>query len=154
MKSIFHPLMLCLLFMSFCVSFSNAQNADATMIPVYNEGRNVLSKLEQEDYTVVRIEYDLVFKEFSKNTYRQLFQNKNYSVYCFGDSSRIKDLDIVVYQQKNNEWIEVAKDNSTNAVSSVNIHPDQTGYYKIEIKLFQCVGDYTGGHYGLIIAYN
>ena len=159
---------LTLLFAFFCVSvFANAQSGSSsgsssssgsatpaastntrTVSEIMTKLNRMVDLAEAGGNEVVRTEVDLISTE--KTTIRSLSEGWTYTIMAAG-SSRIEDLDIVVYKLTDGEWIEVGKDADHSSVAAVVIKPTATGQYKVVVKAYKFKSGNTVGHYSLII---
>lgn len=122
-----------------------------SMSSIVDKSSNLVSYIEKEhDLEVVRIEMDILHD--SKSTIRNLQTGWNYIIVAFGDE-RFKDIDVKVYKRLGGDWTLVKKDNDSSSVAMVDISPEYTSDYKIEIIAYSFEPGYDVGHYGLIIAH-
>lgn len=128
-----------------------AQSSEVTMMPILNQTADKILEIEEDYNTIVRMEFDIVFKGSAKSTFRDLYSTRTYYFQAFGDNNRIEDVDIVVYQKEGDEWIEIAKDNSENSEATLQFKPSKNANYKINITAYKFKDGYTAGHYGLVI---
>jgi len=119
-----------------------------SMEPILAAARPLVEEIEDGDFEIVRMEYDLVFSE--KSTYRTLFDGWTYGIAAFGDY-RIKDIDLSVYKKSNGRWKLVEEDAENDDVATVTIKPRTKEEYKIVVSVYKFNKGYNVGHYGLMI---
>ena len=119
-----------------------------SMEPILAAARPLVEEIEDGDFEIVRMEYDLVFSE--KSTYRTLFEGWTYGIAAFGDY-RIKDIDLSVYKKSNGRWKLVEEDAENDDVATVTIKPRTKEEYKIVVSVYRFNKGYNVGHYGLMI---
>lgn len=119
-----------------------------SMEPILAAARPLVEEIEDGDFEIVRMEYDLVFSE--KSTYRTLFDGWTYGIAAFGDY-RIKDIDLSVYKKSNGRWKLVEEDAENDDVATVTIKPRTKEEYKIVVSVYRFNKGYNVGHYGLMI---
>ena len=119
-----------------------------SMEPILAAARPLVEEIEDGDFEIVRMEYDLVFGE--KSTYRTLFDGWTYGIAAFGDY-RIKDIDLSVYKKSNGRWKLVEEDAENDDVATVTIKPRTKEEYKIVVSVYRFNKGYNVGHYGLMI---
>lgn len=144
--------MICILAASVSFAQSDYSYLDnekgTSMEPILAAAKPLVEKIENENYEIVRMEYDLIFTE--KSTYRTLFEGYTYGIAAFGDY-RIKDIDISVYVKNRGDWKLVEEDAENDDVATVSIKPRYKEEYKIAISVYKFNKDYNVGHYGLMI---
>ena len=119
-----------------------------SMEPILAAAKPLVEEIEDGDYEIVRMEYDLIFGE--KSTYRTLFDGWTYGIATFGDY-RIKDIDVSVYVKNKGKWKLFKEDAENDDVATVSIKPREKEEYKIVISVFKFNKGYSVGHYGLMI---
>lgn len=145
MKNLSKFILLCF----FCIT-TIAGVAQSSMLPILDEGNAKIEELENNNNTIVHMEYDIVFKDNNKSIYRTLYNTRTYYFYAFA-SDRISDLDMELYQKIDDEWEKIKTDATASAHSFISFTPEVTGKYGLLIKGYEFVDDYTASHYGLII---
>jgi len=144
------PLILGLLFSlqvnSQCINGTNSY-------PIYKMGAQLVEQFDTEGSEIVRIEYDLVFT--SKETYRNLSPDWEYSIIGFADSG-VKDLDVKVYEYDKllDKWKLIAEDNSSEAYAIVTVRPTTDALYKVEVIVYEFKPGYTAARYGLMFVHD
>jgi len=119
-----------------------------SMEPILAAVKPLVEEIENKDFEIVRMEYDLIFDK--KSTYRTLYEGWTYGIAAFGDY-RIKDIDITVYIERKGKWKKIEEDAENDDVATVSIKPRSDEEYKIVISVYKFNRDYTVGHYGLMI---
>lgn len=120
----------------------------ASMEPILAAVKPLVEEIENKDFEIVRMEYDLIFDK--KSTYRTLYEGWTYGIAAFGDY-RIKDIDITVYIERKGKWKKIEEDAENDDVATVSIKPRSDEEYKIVISVYKFNRDYTVGHYSLMI---
>lgn len=121
---------------------------DVTMIPILKKSLDIIDIVENDnEMEIVRIEFDIVTD--SKETYRTLTSDYEYTIVAFGDD-RIKDIDVSLYRWNGEDWVLVKKDNDSKDIAVVSYKPRETATYKVVVSAFQYYRGYKAGHYGLI----
>ena len=129
----------------------NAQCVNGTKsYPLYKEGASIVNDLDEMGKEIVRIEYDLIFT--SKNTYRYLSPDWEYTFYTFGDEG-VEDIDIYLYEYDDllDEWTLVASDELDDYDALIKFRPDVYAEYRVEISVASFEDPYTVARYGLIV---
>jgi hypothetical protein len=129
--------------------YSYLDNDNGTsMEPILAAAKPLVENIENEDFEIVRMEFDLIFGK--KSTYRTLFDGWTYGIAAFGDY-RIKDIDLTIYKKSRGVWKKVDEDAENDDVATVSIKPRDKEEYKIEISVYKFNKGYSVGHYGLMI---
>lgn len=81
---------------------------------------------------------------------RTLHQGWTYGIAAFGDW-RIKDLDIIIYEDVDGEWVEVASDDESDNHPVLTVEPSETNVYLIELTVYKWAEEYSAAHYGMLI---
>lgn len=125
---------------------------DVSMIPVMRNSLDLIDLIEN-DYgmEIVRIEYDIVSS--SKETYRTLSSDYEYTIIAFGDD-RISDIDVELYRYNGSDWVLVKKDNDSSSRAVVTYTPSTTARFKVVVKAYSFKSGYSVGHYGLIFCHD
>jgi len=132
--------------------FKFKDNRDGTsMMPITGDVLPLIQYIEDTlNLEIVRLEYDLIFPDKSKFSYRTLYKGWKYGVFVVGDY-RIKKMNIKLYIKDNNEWKLYSSSNSNSYVARLNVEPFEMKEYAIEIIADEVVDGYKAGHYALII---
>lgn len=127
-----------------------AQYGDGTsMVPIYRDARTYIDYIEDDlDKEIVRIEFDIL--RTTKTTERTLSPGWEYGIFAFGDYT-MADIDIKVYKKVFGTWTLIKSDTEDDRSAMVTISPTATEDYRIEISCYRFKGNYSVGHYGLII---
>jgi hypothetical protein len=123
-------------------------NKGTSMEPILAAAKPLVEEIENGDFEIVRMEFDLIFGK--KSTYRTLFDGWTYGIAAFGDY-RIKDIDLTIYKKIRGVWKKVEEDAENDDVATVSIKPREKEEYKIEISVYKFNKGYKVGHYGLMI---
>jgi len=130
-------------------NYSKFDNSKGTsMMPIFNKAKVFIETIEKKNkLEIVKMEFDIVTTA-KKTSWRTLSKNIIYSIAAFGDY-RVKDIDISIFKFRDGKWIRVIKDKKEDSYALVNVKPDRTEMYKIEISVYQFIGKYKAAHYGL-----
>lgn len=130
--------------------FSDNKNG-TSMMPMMGDVLPLIQYIEDTmKVEIVRIEYDLIFKEKSKYTYRFLHNGWKYGIFVVGDY-RIKKINMNLYVNDNKEWKFLSSTNSESYVALLNVEPTEVKEYAIEIKADEFAEGYNAGHYAILI---
>ncbi|MCX6253787.1 MAG: hypothetical protein NTV31_04840 [Bacteroidia bacterium] len=143
------------LYLAVLTPSASAQYSDISVIPILNQAKSKLRQLTSMNVQIARVEFDLIFKDEVKSTTRDLYSHRTYSIVAFGDTRMIKDIDILLYQYdyKQKQWTKIMEDNDADPEAILQFTPSENGTYTIDVKVYSFIGEYTAGHYGLIIYY-
>jgi len=121
------------------------------MMPITGDVLPLIQYIEDTmKLEIVRLEYDLIFPDKSKFSYRTLYNGWKYGIFVIGDY-RVKKININLYIKENNEWKFFSSSNSNTYVARLNVEPYEMKEYAIEIKADEIADGYKAGHYSLII---
>jgi hypothetical protein len=125
-----------------------------SMQPIIDGLSATVKAVEDEKAEIVRMEFDLIFKDGSKETQRWLFPDYTYGIMVWGDY-RIKKMAINVYKQNSNgEWEFVITGEMKDFITTAFITPTEKALFKFEIIAPEFFEEYTAGHYGLLLLHN
>ncbi len=127
----------------------NAPAKAQDIYPVYRQAETYITFLQEKEYEIVRIEYDLLFS--SKSSVRTLTSAYNYGIIAFGDKNAIESVDLIVYRKSGDDWIEEARDIVSPEFASVVLRPERNDEYRFEVKVRKFKTGFTGGYYGIIV---
>jgi hypothetical protein len=137
----------------FVSSASFGQYSETSMVPVLNDAEDYLEEIKGETVTIVRMEFDLIFSDAPKTTYRDFYSHREYTVMAFGDSKSIADIDVKILKYDGSQWVDYLQDNSSKSMAKIVFTPPEDGNYRIDIEVFTFKEEYDRGHYGLIVYY-
>lgn len=100
-----------------------------------SKSKEVLETLETE-LTISDIEFKIIAN--SRISYTTLVKGYRYLFFCFGDDE-VEDLDIIVYEKTNGNWVKIAEDNEEKPSAKVIITPKETKEYKVETVVYKYV---------------
>lgn len=124
----------------------------ASLDPVMGIGERKIASIERDYYTILLMEYDLLFESpFKRITMRNLYANRNYTVEAFGDPARITDVDVAVFLWQGDDKLEIAIDRAADSEAKVTFKTEMAGNYQIEISAYGFVEGYAAGYYGMLI---
>jgi YHS domain-containing protein len=127
-------------------------HAQVELHDLIRSGISIANELTEENVEMLRSEFDiLTSSDNTRSTYRYLYAGQTYRIGALGDS-RIKDIDIYIYEPVDNSWIEVKRDNTSARDAKVEITPTVTKLYRIDIKAYAFESGYYFGYYGLFVA--
>jgi hypothetical protein len=98
---------------------------------------------------IVHMQADIITAEGATFS-RTLHQGWTYGIAAFGDW-RIKDLDIIIYEEVEGEWVEVASDDESDNHPVLTVVPSETNVYLIELTVYKWAEEYSAAHYGMLI---
>ncbi len=142
----------------FNYSFSQTSILDnekgTSMLPIIDGLEATVKAVENEKAEIVRMEFDLIFKDASKESQRWLFPDYTYGLMVWGDY-RIKKMAINVYKQNaDGGWDFVSTGEMKDFISTVYITPTEKALYKFEIIAPEYYEDFKAGHYGMLLLHN
>lgn len=134
------------------LTFSRTSTLDnengTSMLPIIDGLEATVKAVENEKAEIVRMEFDLIFKDASKESQRWLFPDYTYGLMVWGDY-RIKQMAINVYKQNaKGDWDFVSTGVNKDFISTVYITPTEKALYKFEIIAPEYFEGYKAGHYG------
>lgn len=140
------------------LTFSQTSTLDnengTSMLPIVNGLEATIKAVENEKAEIVRMEFDLIFKDASKESQRWLFPDYTYGLMVWGDY-RIKKMAINVYKQSaDGGWDFVSTGEMKDYISTVYITPTEKALYKFEIIAPEYYEGYKAGHYGMLLLHN
>lgn len=140
------------------LTFSQTSTLDnengTSMLPIVDGLEATIKAVENEKAEIVRMEFDLIFKDASKDSQRWLFPDYTYGAMVWGDY-RIKIMAINVYKQNaKGEWDFVATGETKDFISTVYITPTEKALYKFEIIAPEYYEGFKAGHYGMLLLHN
>jgi hypothetical protein len=110
--------------------------------------------LEGTGMEILHAEFDqLSLSDDTRPAFRTLYYGQTYRIGAFGDD-HISDIDIIVYKETGDTWIEIARDNKAEPLAFVEITPYTTTNYRIDVKAYSFEKNSVWGYYGLIICSN
>lgn len=117
--------------------------------------RDEVRRIERNGGTIVHIESDLIFKDKAKSTFRALLTNREYGIVVLGTPTHISDIDVQVFNSsappERTRGTSVVKDQRAASKAEISFVPVKTGFYEMEVKAYQFIGDNDVAHYALII---
>jgi hypothetical protein len=139
-------------------AFSQTSTLDnenrTSMQPIIDGLAATVKAVEDEKAEIVRMEFDLIFKDGSKESQRVLFPDYTYGVMVWGDY-RIKKMAINVYKQSaNGGWDFVTTGEMKDFISTAFVTPTEKALYKFEIIAPEFYEGFTAGHYGMLLLHN
>jgi len=116
------------------LTFSQTSTLDnengTSMLPIIDGLEATVKAVENEKAEIVRMEFDLIFKDASKESQRWLFPDYTYGLMVWGDY-RIKQMAINVYKQNaKGDWDFVSTGVNKEFISTVYITPTETALSK------------------------
>ncbi len=145
-------LMLVLSLVLLCGPLFLLADQETSMKPMINGLKEAVASAEDDlDMEVVHFQSDIIGEDGVSYT-RTLYKGWTYTIYAFADW-RVDDLDITVYKDVDDEWVEIAGDDEISETASVEIEVTKTQEYLIEIEVYEFVEDYSVAHYALMIAH-
>jgi hypothetical protein len=145
-------IVVCLACLSVCIP-TFGQYSETSFVPILNDTEEYLEDLKDQNITIARMEFDVVFSGYIKSTYRDFYSHREYTVVALGDSRSINDIDVKILKYNGTEWVDYLEDNSSNSISKIVFTPPEDGTYRIDITAFTFKEDNDNGYYGLIVYY-
>lgn len=133
-------------------NFDFRDNKSGTsMMPIMGDALPLIQYLEDTmQVEIVRIEYDLIFKETAKYTYRFLHKGWKYGIFAVGDY-RVEQIKLSLFVKENNEWKFVTETTTSDYFARIDIEPEDTKEYAVEIKALKFKDGYKAGHYAILV---
>ena len=121
------------------LTFSQTSTLDnengTSMLPIIDGLEATVKAVENEKAEIVRMEFDLIFKDASKESQRWLFPDYTYGLMVWGDY-RIKQMAINVYKQNaKGDWDFVSTGVNKDFISTVYITPTEKHYINLKLLL-------------------
>lgn len=140
---------------SFAQSGEALDNDNGTsMMPIVNGIEDLVKSVETSAVEIVHCEFDLLFKDSSREIFRSLSKDYKYGFMVYGDY-RIGSVKIELYKENGDGWSYV-KAGEPSEGGSMTLIADiaETARYKVVLTPMDMVEGYTAGHYGLIVMHN
>lgn len=132
-----------------CVTILQADEY-TTMKDVLEEMAEYVVYLEDSlDQEIVHVQADIITGE-GKTFTRTLYEGWTYGIAAYGDW-RVDDLDIIVYEDVDGDWVEVAADDEMDNSPEVVVVPSVTKDFMIELDVHKWDDDFNAAHYGMLI---
>lgn len=139
---------------AFSQSGSELDNEKGTsMMPIIHTLNDVVKAIEDKDVEIVHIEFDLVFKDSSKEIYRTLSKDYTYGFLAYGDY-RIAKIGIELYKESSKGWDYIQSGELSQGSMTLLYEVKETARYKIVLRALQMNEDYTVGHYGIVVLHD
>ena len=113
----------------------------------------MVKAIEENKVEIVHVEFDLLFADNSKEIYRNLTKDYTYGFMAYGDY-RIAKVGIELYKETDTGWEYLQSGELNEGTMTLLYDVKETDRYKIVVRALQMVGDYTVGHYGLIVIHD
>jgi len=127
------------------------QRSQTTSIPIMEQVLPLLSVIEEDYYSINRIEFDLIFKGRKKSSVVYLYEGKKYTLQLIGEQKKIKDIDLKILHKPDDKWVTWKESNTNNHVATISVTPQTSRYYELELSLSDSKDSYPGGKYCLIV---
>ena len=141
------------LFFMLCPLFLFGQRSQVTSIPIMKQVLPFLSVIEDDYYTINRIEFDLIFKGRKKNSVVYLYEGKKYTLQLIGEQNKIKDIDFKIFHKLDDKWVTWKESNTNSHLATISVIPEASRYYELELNISEGKDTYPGGKYCLIVYY-
>lgn len=140
---------------SFAQTGADLDNENGTsMMPIVKDFEDIVKSVETEAVEIVHIEFDLLFKDSSREIFRNLTQDYRYGFVVYGDY-RIGSVKIELFKESGNGWSYVKSgEPSDGGTMTLIADIKETARYKIVLTPMDMLDDYSAGHYGLIVMHN
>ena len=151
MKFIF---LIIIIFYLFVYNTSNAQSDNIeSIIPMMNEVEPYLTNLENDFYTVSRVEIDLVHNSESAFIPLDLIGGRTYNILLVGENHKIMDIDLKIHQKLNNEQMLLKYENNDDNMINITFQPEESSFYDIEVIAEKMYMGSDAGRYALIVSF-
>ena len=125
-----------------------------SMMPIINGMESIVKAVEESSVEIVHIEFDLLFKDASRELFRNLSADYTYGFMAYGDY-RIGSVKLELYKQNGDGWTylksgEPAEGGSMTLIAEIK----ETTRYKLVLTPMDMKEGYTAGHYGLLVMHN
>jgi hypothetical protein len=140
---------------SFAQSGEALDNEKGTsLMPIVKGIEELVKSIETSDVEIVHVQFDLLFKDSSREIFRNLSKDYRYGFMVYGDY-RIGSVKIELYKEAGDGWSYV-KAGEPSEGGSMTLIADitETARYKVVLTPMDMVEGYTAGHYGLIVMHN
>jgi hypothetical protein len=140
---------------SFAQSGEALDNENGTsLMPIVKGIEDLVKSIETSDVEIVHVQFDLLFKDSSREIFRNLSKDYRYGFMVYGDY-RIGSVKIELYKEDGDGWSYV-KAGEPSEGGSMTLIADitETARYKVVLTPMDMVEGYTAGHYGLIVMHN
>ncbi len=103
---------------------------------------------EDKGNQVMFLQIDNVKEGYVSSQTYSLKAYQDYTIYAIGDSDRIADIDMEVFDDNGNS---VGEDDDASNVAIVNLTPKWAASFKIKVKPYQMKSGAADGFYGIIV---
>jgi len=125
-----------------------------SLMPIVKGIEDIVKSVETSDVEIVHVEFDLLFKDSSREIYRNLSKDYRYGFMVYGDY-RIGSVKIELYKESGDGWSYVkAGEPSEGGTMTLIADIPETARYKVVLTPMDMEEGYTAGHYGLIVMHN
>ena len=126
----------------------------SSLMPIVKGVEDLVKSIETSDVEIVHVEFDLLFKDSSREIFRSLSKDYRYGFMVYGDY-RIGSVKIELYKENGDGWSYV-KAGEPSEGGSMTLIADitESAQYKVVLTPMDMEEGYTAGHYGLIVMHN
>jgi len=130
-------------------------NAKGTsLMPIVKGFEDLIKSIETSDVEIVHTEFDLLFKDSSRELFRTLSKDYSYGFMVYGDY-RIGSVKIELYKEAGDGWAYVkAGEPAEGGTMTLIADIKETSRYKIVLTPLDMKEGFTAGHYGLVLMHN
>jgi hypothetical protein len=126
-----------------------AQNA-FTMEPIMKLGTEFVKQIEAKYPGVIVQKAEFDFSMDDNYTHIDMSNELDYIVAGISDDN-IVDITLIVFSKVNGVWVKLKEDSEIKNSAFLEIDPDYTGEYAIDIKINKYKAGKTSGHVGLFV---
>jgi hypothetical protein len=140
---------------SFAQTGEELDNENGTsMMPIVKGFEDLVKSVETSAVEIVHVEFDLLFKDSSREIFRSLSKDYRYGFMVYGDY-RIGSVKLELYKESGTGWSYVkAGEPSEGGTMTLISDISETARYKLVLTPMDMAEGYTAGHYGLIVMHN
>ena len=151
MKFIF---LVIIIFYNFVYNTSNAQSDNIeSIIPMMKEVEPYLTNLENDFYTISRVEIDLVHNSESAFIQLDLIGGRTYNILLIGENNKNMDIDLKIHRNLNNEKVLIKHENNDDNMLNISFQPVESSFYDIEVIAERMYMGSNAGRYALIVSF-
>ena len=143
-----------IIFFFLAYNTSNAQSDNIeSIIPMMKEVEPYLTNLENDFYTISRVEIDLVQNSESAFIQLDLVGGRTYNILLVGENHKIMDIDLKIHRNLNNEKVLIKHENNDENMLNISFQPEESSFYDIEVIAEKMYMGSNAGRYALIVSF-
>lgn len=135
----------------FCSLFCTTVFAQVSMEDILRRSIIICRHIEGENNQILFMQIDNLQRNQRAVMSYSLNSGSSYTAIALGDDGRIKDIDIAVFDENQNE---IASDNDASNVAVAQINPRWSGKFYFKISAYEMFSLVSDGFYALIIYRN